>query len=55
MTGPQQNGGPGVTAMDGFMNADGSLGLLRTSYDPDGDGPEGINDLGLMVLVEISQ
>jgi hypothetical protein len=54
MTAPQQNGGPGVTTMEGFVNADGSLGLLRTSYDPDGDG-QGINDLGLMVLVEIPQ
>ena len=55
MTAPQSSGGPGVTSMDGFMNADGSLGLLRTSFDTDGDGPEGINDLGLMVLVEIAQ
>jgi len=43
----------GVTTLDGFMNADGSLALLRTSYDPDGDGPAGFNELGLMVLVEL--
>ncbi|PPI83478.1 hypothetical protein KEHDKFFH_13995 [Marinobacter maroccanus] len=54
LTAPQASGGDGVTSMDGFMSADGSLGLLRTSFDADGAGSgASFNELGLVVLVEL--
>lgn len=53
MTAPQASGGDGVTTMDGFISHDGSLGLLRTSFDPDGAGTAAFEDLGLVVLVEL--
>ncbi|AZT85261.1 hypothetical protein EHN06_17825 [Marinobacter sp. NP-4(2019)] len=53
MTASQAGGGDGVTTMDGFISHDGSLGLLRTAFDPDGTGPASIEELGLVVLVEL--
>lgn len=44
------NDGGGVFTMQGFLNEDGSLGIMQTRYTPTGGQP---NALGVAVLVEV--